>query len=162
MHRRAQTPGTRALTRPPRALAPAPAPAAVSQRQRSTQGSQVRGRVPTPLPTPLGGHWPLRARLSILANRKPDVPREAGTGEWHRPASEEAEGPRPRGGAWPAPALAPGLRRGKEPPGADRAAGGAAPAEAGRGGREEAREELRVSVALLFRRDEAPLRGDDL
>jgi hypothetical protein len=34
-----------------------------------------------------------------------------------------------------------GLQRGKEPPGADRAAEGAAPAEAGQGGREEARGE---------------------
>lgn len=63
-----------------------------------------------------------------------------------------------------------GLQRGKEPRGADRAAGRAAPARA-QGGRRQAGRALRPAWCPRLRpgctprgvrRDEAPLRGDDL
>lgn len=117
----------------------------------------MRGRVPTPLPAPRGGHWPGRVRPSFLANRKPRRPREAGPGEQPGRAGEDAKGPARTGGVAGAGSCAQaGLRRGKELRGADRAAPGAALAGARVGGREEARGERAASGSASVAARSAP------
>lgn len=82
--------------------------AAASPHPRSAPGPQMRGRVPTPQPELRGGLWRERPRPSAPANPGPRwLPRRRCPAELRGPARwRRARGPRPRGEAWPAPALA--------------------------------------------------------